>query len=89
MAKSADSDRPALDTVRLGPSIDDVIAEGDGDIDDDAPRTVLRSGANGTIVSEQSGPGGSAKSADAKKSTPAKASKKSPDRPKTAALPTP
>jgi len=92
--KPVADDRPALDVVRLGPSIDDAIAEdGDGDVDADGPRTVLRSGANGTIVSEQAGPGGTTRPglADpaAKKSpkTPKKADK--PDRPKTATLPTP
>ena len=92
-------DRPALDVVRLGPSQADDDTAGDGDIDADGPRTVLRSTAKGTIVEEQSGPGGTATTADggAAKPAPAKAArakdggKKSDksDRPKTAALPTP
>jgi anti-sigma factor RsiW len=87
--RSLDDDRPALDVVRLGPTGDDS-ADGDGDIDADGPRTVLRSGASGIIVEEQSGPGATTRtvSADpAKKTSPKKTDKT--DRKKTAALPTP
>ncbi len=74
--------------VKLGPTTD----EGDGDIDDDGPRTVLRSGSNGIVV-EEKGPAGTTKTVvsdpGGKKSD--KASKKSDknDRKKTASLPTP
>ena len=87
-ARSLDSDRPSLDVVKLGPATD----EGDGDIDDDGPRTVLRSGSNGIVV-EEKGPAGTTKTVvsdpGGKKSD--KASKKSDknDRKKTASLPTP
>lgn len=92
-AVSLDSDRPALDVVRLGPSESD---DGDGDIDASGPRTVLRSGANGIIVEEQSASGGPARAVQpdpggAKKSAAPPAPKKTDkvDRKKTASLPTP
>jgi hypothetical protein len=86
-AKSLDDDRPALDVVRLGPT--DEADDGDGDVDADGPRTVLRSGNNGIIVEEQAGPGAPARTlADpGKKPVSRKADKA--DRKKTAALPTP
>ena len=88
-ARSLDDDRPALDVVRLGPSGADT-DDGDGDIDAGGPRTVLRSGANGIIVEEQSGPGAPTRtlSADPAKKAPPKKTDKA-DRKKTASLPTP
>lgn len=50
-ARSLDSDRPSLDVVKLGPVASDV----DGDIDEEGPRTVLRSGSNGIVVEESDG----------------------------------
>lgn len=88
-ARSIDDDRPALDVVRLGPSADGA-EDGDGDIDADGPRTVLRSGANGIIVEEQNGPGATTRTisaAPSKKPAPKKTDKA--DRKKTASLPTP
>jgi hypothetical protein len=88
-ARSLDGDRPVLDVVRLGPSADG-LDDGDGDIDADGPRTVLRSGASGIIVEEQNGPGAPTRTLSAdptKKPAPKKTDKA--DRKKTAALPTP
>lgn len=88
---SLDSDRPSLDVVRLGPSSDGE-DEGDGDIDDAGPRTVVRSGTNGIIVEEQAGPGAPARTVSttaSKKAAPAKKSPDKADRKKTASLPTP
>ena len=50
-ARSLDSDRPSLDVVKLGPVASDV----DGDIDEESPRTVLRSGSNVIVVEESDG----------------------------------
>ena len=87
-ARSLDSDRPSLDVVKLGPSSEG----GDGDIDEDGPRTVLRSGSNGIVV-EEKGPAGTTKTvvSDPGGKKADKASKKSDknDRKKTASLPTP
>jgi hypothetical protein len=93
-APSLDSDRPALDVVRLGPSDGD--EEGDGDVDASGPRTVLRSGANGIVVEEQGTSGGAVRTVQpdpgaAKKPAAPPAPKKTEkvDRKKTASLPTP
>lgn len=86
-ARSLDSDRPSLDVVKLGPPPSE---EGDGDIDADGPRTVLRSGANGIVVEEQGAAGGTTRTVVAdpnKKASPKKSDKA--DRKKTASLPTP
>jgi hypothetical protein len=91
-------DRPALDVVRLGPTSDDSLAQGDGDVDADGPRTILRTTAKGTIVEEQSGPNTTTRTVTAPvdsaatkpaaaKDRPKKSDKA--DRSKTAALPTP
>ncbi|MBK8253782.1 MAG: hypothetical protein IPK82_14095 [Polyangiaceae bacterium] len=87
-APTLDSDRPALDVVRLGPSAD-TSDDADSDIDSGGPRTVLRSGANGIVVEETTADGttrpvdsGSTKKASTKKADKA-------DRKKTASLPTP
>ena len=85
-----DSDRPSLDVVKLGPAPSE---EGDGDIDEAGPRTVLRSGANGIVVEEQGQTGGTTRTvvADPTGKKAGAASKKSDksDRKKTASLPTP
>ena len=79
-----DTDRPALDVVRLGPTSDDG-TDGDGDIDADGPRTILRSGASGIIVEEAGAPPRAISSDPPKKTPPKKTDKAK----KTAALPTP
>lgn len=88
--RSLDSDRPSLDVVKLGPAPSE---EGDGDIDEAGPRTVLRSGANGIVVEEQGQTGGTTRTvvADPTGKKAGAASKKSDksDRKKTASLPTP
>jgi hypothetical protein len=89
--RSLDGDRPSLDVVKLGPSAE-APEEGESSIDDEGPRTVLRSGANGIVV-EETGPGGAARvapdgSASSKK-VAAKKSDKVADRKKTASVPTP
>lgn len=66
-----DGDRPSLDVVKLGPPVAD---EGDGDTDEDGPRTVLRSGSNGIVVEEA---GSSAAGARTVVSDPKKTTKKS------------
>jgi outer membrane murein-binding lipoprotein Lpp len=87
-ARSLDSDRPSLDVVKLGPPPSE---EGDGDIDAEGPRTVLRSGANGIVVEEQGAAGGTTRTVVTDPSKKAGTSKKSDktDRKKTASLPTP
>lgn len=88
--RSLASDRPSLDVVKLGPAPSE---EGDGDIDEDAPRTVLRSGANGIVVEEPGQTGGTTRTvvADPSGKKSGASSKKSDktDRKKTASLPTP
>jgi hypothetical protein len=88
-ARPLDADRPALDVVRLGPSDDDE----DADTDADVPRTVLRSGANGIVVEEQTASGTTrtvtADPAPAKKAQAAPKKSDKADRKKTASLPTP
>ncbi len=82
-ARSLDGDRPSLDVVKLGP----VPSEADGDADDDGPRTVLRSGANGIIVEETGSAAAGARTvvADPKKTAAKKTDKA--DRKKTASSP--
>ena len=90
--RSLDGDRPSLDVVKLGPSAEAPEEEAESSIDDEGPRTVLRSGANGIVV-EETGPGSAARvapdgSASSKKAA-AKKSDKAADRKKTASVPTP
>lgn len=66
-ARPLDGDRPSLDVVKLGPPAADD-GGGDGDVDEDGPRTVLRSGSNGIVV-EEAGGAGARTVADPKKTT--------------------